>query len=89
MQPVHWVGDVDKQLHHRALRLNWESLCQALEQSYHIAQQSPELYRSKSLAASDGMRARASSAQIRELLQEFFANTLGTQERFDAEQAAP
>lgn len=89
LQPAHWVGDVDKQLHQRALRLNWESLCQALAQSYHIAQQSPELYRSKSLAARDGMRTRASTAQIRELLRGFFAQTLGTQERVGAAQVAP
>lgn len=89
LQPAHWVGDVDKQQHQRALRLNWESLCQALAQSYHIAQQSPELYRSKSLAARDGMRTRASSAQIRELLRGFFAQTLGTQERVGAAQVAP
>lgn len=89
LQPAYWVGDVDKQLHQQTLRLNWESLCQALAQSYHIAQKSPEVYRSKSLAASDGMRARASSAQIRDLLQGFFANTLGTQERFGPAQVAP
>ncbi|MDG9925187.1 MULTISPECIES: glycosyltransferase [unclassified Pseudomonas] len=84
LQPACWVGDVDKQMHLQALRLNWESLCQAFVQSYELAQQAPELYRQKSKMARDGMRVHASNEYIGEVLKRFFLLTLNAQEGIDA-----
>jgi glycosyltransferase involved in cell wall biosynthesis len=75
-QPAHWLGDVDKQLHHSALRLNWKSLCEALEQSYDITQKAPHDYRAKSLAARNSMSQRASGAYVGETLHSFFDQAL-------------
>lgn len=85
-QPTHWLGDVDKQLHHSALRLNWKSLCEALEQSYEITQKAPSDYRAKSLAARNSMSRRTSSAQVAATLYDFFGQALARDKRIDLPQ---
>lgn len=75
MQPMHWSKDPAKKLHYSSLRLNWASLCHALEQSYRITQENPGCYQKMSQSARSQMAARASKNHIKNLVSDFISRT--------------
>ena len=87
IQPAYWNGDIDKKLHHQSLRLNWTSLCQALADSFRMAQQAPECYRAKSRAARTGMLMQASHERISEVVRTFLSKAVPVQTSADVAQA--
>lgn len=75
LQPMHWSKDPDKKLHYSSLRLNWASLCCALEQSYRITQEHSECYQEMSKSARSEMARRASKNHIKHMLGDFISRT--------------
>lgn len=77
LQPAHWPGDPDKQQHHFSQRLNWASLCGALERSYSLVEESPKAYQAMSRAARDEVMQRASQDVLRASYAGFFKRSCG------------
>lgn len=72
-QPTYWEKDPSRGLHHSSLRLNWQSLCHALDQSFRVAQEDPGHYQKISKNARAEIASRASKDQIKNTLEAFLS----------------